>query len=150
MMLAVDEDYTFGKDVVPGVGLTNFSPPEDGFVWSTGSWCQVTFPYKARSAAGRAKAAEAMVDIALDIDVFKAVPDLPGQDIFIYVNGARLASRFITHRLTVMLEVPGSAMSATENVIVIDTPDAARPAEHGGSDTRRLGVQLFSIKVTGD
>jgi hypothetical protein len=143
-MQATDESFTFGKDVDPGLGMTNFWPPEDGFIWSTGHWCQINFDRPDSAKNGTA------LDIALDIDVFKAPPTLESQNIFFYVNGLRLASRAINRRLTIMLELPASFVRPRDNIITIDTPEAGIPSDFGGNDPRRLGIQLFSLRITGE
>jgi hypothetical protein len=134
--------FSFQKDTKPEIGLKNFWPPEDGFVWSASSWCEISLPAKAPSGK-----AGGIAEIAIDLDVFKAPPEMEGQNVFFYVNGLRLASRFITGRVTVLLEAAAGTLTPTENVITIDTPDAVRPSEHGQGDTRRLGVQVFSLQV---
>jgi hypothetical protein len=141
-MAAKNDVFSFKKDTKPEVTLKNFWPPEDGFVWSTSSWCQISLPQTALDG----KKGE-IAEIALDLDVFKAPPDLEGQNVFIYVNGLRLASRFITDRVTVLVEVQLGIPTTAENIITIDTPDAAQPSTHGQGDTRRLGVQLFSLQL---
>jgi hypothetical protein len=148
--MAVDEIvYAFRKDIEPDVALTNFCPPEDGFVWSTHTWSELRFDIATPQKKHESRSGGVCLDISMDIDVFKAPPDLAGQDVFFYVNGIRLGSRFITRRVTVMLELPATLIKSHDNVITIDTPHAARPAEHGLSDTRRLGIQLFSVRLAG-
>jgi len=147
-MTALEELYTFGADVVPGVSLTNFYPPETGFVWSSHKWCEIRFDVDPEALSASHGSHETALDIALDLDVFKAPPDFEGQDVLLYVNGARLGSRFVKGRITVMLIVPLYLVRARANVITIDTPDAARPIQHGFNDTRQLGIQLFSVRTT--
>ncbi len=134
--------YSFEWGVEPEVKLTNFWPPEDGFVWSTNRWCEITFPV---TPATRSEGAG--VEIAVDIDVFKCPPDLLSQNVFVYVNGLRVLSREIYQRVILLIQVPMTQLRKGENVLIIDTPDAATPTEHGVNDTRRLGVQIFSITV---
>ena len=138
-MDAIKDTISFHKDAQPSVGLKNFWPPEDGFVWSTGRWCEITFECSPRKPPGKR-----IVELEIELDVFKAPPELGGQNIFIYVNGLRLASRFITGRIIVLLEAPATA---SDNLITIDTPDATRPSDHGLEDSRRLGVQIYAIQV---
>jgi hypothetical protein len=141
-MLVNADTFVFQQDTQPKIGLTNFWPPEDGFVWSTGAWCEIAFPFPVRSARPGG-----LVEIAIDLDVFKAAPDLEGQNVFFYVNGLRRASRFITGRVIVLLEAAASTLTPTENILTIDTPDAVRPSQHGQGDTRRLGIQMFSLQI---
>ncbi len=147
-MPANDIIFTFGKGVVPGLEMTSFSPPEDGFIWSTGLWCQLSFD-STHEAPEPPPNGVGPLELALDLDVYKLSPDLLGQNVLFYANGLRLASRYISGRITVMLEAPPCAIRSRGNIITIDTPDATRPADLGGSDTRRLGIQLFSLRVVG-
>jgi hypothetical protein len=91
--------------------------------------------------------ADTVFDIVLDTDVFKSPPELVGQNVFVYVNGLRLASRFMTKRMIVNLRIPGRFLRTKNNVLTFDTPDSATPEKFGIADSRRLGVQLFSIVV---
>ncbi len=143
-MDAINDLVSFRRDDKPGVDLKNFWAPEDGFAWSTGTWCEIAFDLTRSNPA-----VSQIVEIELELDVFKAPPDLEGQNIFFYVNGLRLASRFITGRLMVLLEVPANTLRPADNLITIDTPDSARPSDYGESDTRRLGVQLYSLQLRG-
>jgi hypothetical protein len=135
-------DFVFSKDTVPNVMLTNFSAPEDGFVWSTTSWCEIAFDIAPGSALLSGGA-----ELLFDLDTFRAGADLEGQDIQLYVNGLRLATRYVTGRSTILVELAPGWLREQGNVVTIDTPDAARPIDHGQSDTRRLGIQLFSLQV---
>lgn len=132
--------YTFAQEIDPGIRLTNFWPPEDGFAWSRSTWCEIAFP-----ALEGSKGNNSTVELALDLDVFRSAPHLEGQNVFIYVNGLRLASRHVLKRLTLVFELPAARSVNGENVITIDTPDAASPYDYGADDERQLGVQLFSI-----
>jgi hypothetical protein len=134
--------FSFQRGVEPEVALTNFWPPEDGFVWSTNRWCEIILPYVP---ALRGDATN--VEVALDLDAFKSPPDLVTQTVFVYMNGLRVLSREISQRLILLIELPAASLKKTENVIIIDTPDVASPSDHGVQDTRRLGVQLFSIVI---
>jgi hypothetical protein len=142
-MVANSSSFSFQKDKQPVVGLENFWPPEDGFVWSTGSWCEIRLPPTINGGTG----SEGLDEIAIDVDIFRAPPELEGQNVFIYVNGLRLASRFITGRMVLLLKVPAGALTSAENVISIDTPDATRPSAHGQGDSRCLGVKIFSVQI---
>jgi hypothetical protein len=143
-------EYAVGirQDVLAHAQLTNFSTPEEDFVWSMGSWCEIRFAMLASGVHSlNTSETEAVVDVAIDLDAYKFPPDKDGQNVFIYVNGLRLASRFISQRVTVLLEAPASVMRATDNVITIDTPDFGRPSDYGDNDTRRLGIKLYSLHV---
>jgi hypothetical protein len=131
-----------------GAQMTNFWPPEEDFVWSTSSWCEIRFAINGPGLQTlKPAAADAMVDVAIDLDAYKFPPDKDGQNVFIYLNGLRLASRFISQRVTVMFEAPVSILRPTDNIVTIDTPDFARPSDYGDDDTRRLGIKLYSLDI---
>jgi hypothetical protein len=144
-MAAFDKLITFDSNTPPGCTLKNFYDPEEDFVWSNGLWCEISLPLPADPLANAAKIP---LDIAIDLAAFKTSPELEGQNVLVYANGLRLASRFITHRVTVMLELPAAFIREGENIITIDTPNAAFPATYGFNDTRQLGIQLFSLRLT--
>jgi hypothetical protein len=118
----------------------NFFPYEAEFCWSSSTWSEIIFPIPATVLKP-----ETLFDIVVDVDVFKSPPGLVGQNVFMYLNGLRLASRFVSKRMLVALRIAGRYLCLQDNVLTIDTPDAAIPEEHGIKDSRRLGVQLFSI-----
>jgi hypothetical protein len=138
-------EFSFAKNVTPGVGLENFWKPEDEFVWSSGKWCQILFDVPARSADPDG----GEVELVLDLDAFRAAPELEGQDLHVYVNGLRVATRHVTKRIMIVAEVARHALREHANSITIDTPDAARPSDFGEVDDRRLGIKLFSVKLRG-
>jgi len=90
---------------------------------------------------------EAVVDVAIDLDAYKFPPEKDGQNVLSISTGCGLATRFITHRVTVLLEAPASVMRATDNLVTFDTPDFGRPCDYGDNDTRRLGIKLYSMHV---
>ncbi len=143
-MLTPHLHFTFSHNVTPDVALTNFWPPEDGFVWSTKSWCQLAFDIP-----GGVGPAGDGAELLFDLDVFRAAPDLEGQDIHVYANGLRLASRHVTARTTILIELPRGLLRQHGNVIIIDTADAAHPSDFGEADSRRLGIKLFSVQLRG-
>jgi hypothetical protein len=143
-MLMPNLQFSFSQNVTPDIVLTNFWPPEDGFVWSTKSWCQLAFDVPAGT-----DPADGAAELLFDLDVFRAAPDLEGQDIHIYVNGLRLATRYVAARATIVIELAPGQLRRHGNVITIDTPDAARPGDFGEADNRRLGVKLFTVQVRG-
>jgi hypothetical protein len=143
-------DYPIGvrKNVLTGAELTNFWPPEGDFVWSTSSWCEIRFAMNASALlAPKMAESDSVVDVAIDLDTFRFPPDKEGQNVFIYLNGLRLASRFVSHRVTVLLEAPASILRPVDNVVTIDTPDFARPSDYGDDDMRRLGIKLYTLHV---
>jgi hypothetical protein len=141
-MLTHDNSIQFVKDEAPPVSLRNFFPPENGFVWSTSYWSDITFAFSP-TPAGVYKAAE----FTLDFDVFKMGGHIDGQNVLIYLNGLRVASHYITQRTTVVIRLDPALLEPTDNVITFDTPDSRKPSEFGLPDERRLGVQLFSMQI---
>ena len=132
---------SFSKDETPAVELRNFWPPEDGFVWSMGKWCEVQFEFELKGEVASEKA-----ELVLDLDVFRVPPELEGQNLMIYLNGLRVGTRRVTKRVTAFLEFDPSVLRYT-NTLVLDTPESTSPAAFNGSDKRVLGVQLFSLQV---
>ncbi|HYZ30948.1 MAG TPA: hypothetical protein VE684_01550 [Crenalkalicoccus sp.] len=142
-MLAFETPILFGTAMDEAVRLRNFSPPEDGFIWSGGKWCEVEFD----ADLGRALRGRTTVEFMIDLDVFKFPPAFPGQNLLVYMNGLRIASSFITTRTVLTMPVRPAVVQPTGNVLVLDIPDAIRPSEFGLEDDRLLGAQLFSLAV---
>jgi hypothetical protein len=141
-MLTYDNSIQFGKGKEPTVVLRNFYPPEDGFVWSSSRWSDVTFGFSA--GAGRR---DKIADVVLDLDVFKVEGQTGGQNALIYLNGLRVGSHYITRRTTVVIPIDSAVLKPTENVLTFDTPDSRMPSDYGIADKRLLGIQLFSLKI---
>lgn len=140
-MLNFNNSMTFKPGVQPDQELQNFWAPEDGFIWSSGKWCEVGFSFDAETdKAG-------LCDLILDIDVFKHNEDLKGQNVLFFFNGLRIGSLYCTKRSTVVFSFPGNQLRSAENLLTIDTPDANSPAHFGGKDGRTLGIQLFSMQI---
>ncbi len=140
-MLNYKNSVSFIKGETPFVLLRNYYEPEDGFVWSTSKWSEIIFAF---SAEGPPKARSS--DLILDLDVFRAPPDLPHQTVKIYLNGWRIGSRDVTDRTTALIPFYPALLKPIENVLTFDTPDASVPATFGVPDERRLGIQLFSLQ----
>ena|ERR1700726_1424097 len=141
-MLTYANSVNFVKGELPPVVLRNFSPPEDGFIWSSSSWSEIVFGFSATLARGTKRA-----DVNLDLDVFKIVGHLDGQNVLTYLNGLRVGSYHITQRTTVTLQIDAAILKRNDNVLTFDTPDSRKPSEFGLSDDRRLGIQLFSMEI---
>lgn len=122
--------------------LRNFYDPEEGFVWSSSVWSELTFDFSATP-----KVDTAEIDLVLDCDVFRADGRLDGQSVLVYLNGLRLASHFISKRTLLTIRVGSRGLKHTDNVLTLDTPDSRKPSEFGSTDERRLGVQLFSMQI---
>jgi hypothetical protein len=141
-MLDFENYVSFAKDEEPVLQLRNFWEPEDGFVWSKGKWCEVTFEFD-----GVAKPAKGLAELMLDVDVFKAPEVLTGQNLLIYLNGYRIGSSFVAQRMNSISTFDAGILRPTENVLTIDTPDSNSPGAFGRDDLRVLGMQLFSIQI---
>src|ERR1700722_3677112 len=141
-MLTYANSIQFKKGKEAPVVLRNFYPPEDGFVWSSSHWSDVTFGFSA--GAGRRKKS---ADLILDLDVFKVEGQAGGQNALIYLNGLRVGSHFITRRTNVVITIDAAVLKPTENVLTFDTPDCRTPSDYGIADKRLLGIQLFSMKI---
>lgn len=128
-----------------GVVLKGFSNVEDNFVWQTGRFGEMNFDFQ-ESSKGRC----ANIDVMLDMDVFKHGEAHPGQNVFVYLNGLRIGSFYISFRRTVICNIPASVLKAKGNVLTFDTPDAIQPRKIGVEDDRVLGVQLFSLQFRRD
>ena len=140
-MLDSDKIVSFSRDVLPVVELKSFWPPEDGFVWSAGRWCEIAFDYRLE-----AKGQQSQGELVIELDCFKAPPQLEAQSAFFYLNGLRVGARRVNKRATVFIEFDGALLKPA-NVLTIDTPDATSPSQFSGTDERVLGVQLFSLQV---
>ena len=141
-MLTYNNSIQFVKDEAPPVSLRNFFPPENGFIWSTSYWSDITFAFSA-TPADEIKAA----DFILEFDVFKMGGHVEGQNVLIYLNGLRVGSHYVTQRTTVVIRMDAALLEPTDNVLTFDTPDTRMPSEFGLPDERRLGVQLFSMQI---
>ncbi len=141
-VLTFDNHVSFSQGDTPIVTLRNFWETEDGFVWSQGKWCDITFDF---NWAGTLPVGYA--ELMLDLDVFKMPDHLPGQNVFTYLNGLRIGSTFVERRMTVINEFDSKMLRKTDNVITLDTPDSCVPASFGMADVRQLGLQLFSLQI---
>jgi hypothetical protein len=140
-MLDSDTIVNFSKDTLPAAELKSFWPPEDGFVWSAGKWCEIVFDYKLGTAEAASRG-----EVVLELDCFKSPPALEAQNVFIYLNGLRIGARRLTKRVTAFIEFDPACLKHT-NVLTLDTPDAASPSQFSGNDERVLGLQLFTLQV---
>lgn len=142
---------TLGAPVLIGTAheelltLRNFHPPEDGFAWSSRRWCEVIFACELDDAEGMDE-----VLLAFDVNAFQRASLAPGVDIIVYLNGTRVGGAVVERRQMVEFFIPTSLFAINENILALDVPDAAIPAEYGGDDTRLLGLQLFSVGIFGN
>jgi hypothetical protein len=143
-MLKAGEVVQFNGEVAGNVNLVNFSLPEDGFVWSNNFWAEILFDAEVAQPS-RSKSG---LKLNLELDVFRFAPALIGQNVFVYFNGLRVRSIFVTERITLSIPIGHIPMLRTENIITFDLPNATVPEEFGVSDERMLGIQLFSISIS--
>ncbi len=141
-MLTFDNDLSFTRGEEPDAALRSFWAPEDGFVWSKGKWCEITFAFDTP-----AKVAFLFAELILDLDVFKKPEELPGQNVLVYLNGLRIGSSFVTRRLNQISSFDPKILRPIDNVLILDTPESASPQQFGRDDGRVLGVQLFSVQI---
>ena len=134
--------------------LNNFWPPEPEpepeFVWSAGQWCEVVFPFSIKKGKpGTIANDKLLFDLVIDLDVYREDKKFDGQNVLIYVNGYRVASRYITDRTTVLVDIPAAWLREIGNVITFDTPNSRSPSEFGDLDGRVLGIKLYSLQLSG-
>ena len=86
-----------------------------------------------------------MADLMVELDVFKHVPEFPGQNVFIFLNGLRIGSFFVTHRRILIMNFPVNTLRSKNNVLTLDTPDAVPAKNYGLNDTRLLGASVFAV-----
>ena len=141
-MQSCDDIITFNHMEDPGIALRNFWPPETGFIWSSGKWCEITFSFDPGP-----KQLSAQADLILDVDVFKKEHQLDAQNVLVYLNGLRIASYLVQRRTTYFASFDPKLLKPSDNVLTLDTPDAVQPSTFGSSDTRMLGAQLFSLQI---
>lgn len=140
-MLRLGEALNFSSDVTEFLSLTNFSSPEEHFVWSNGRWAEVVFDLDHREDIRP----ETPISMHLDVDVFKFPPALPGQNVLVYCNGVRVKSAFVTERTTLRCPLGVAPLLRQQNVLTFDLPDARTPQDLGVPDDRMLGLQIFSV-----
>ena len=71
-----------------------------------------------------------------------------GTDLALRVNGVALGARSMTAgRATYAWDVPAGAWLADTNEIWWTVSREVRPADTGGSDTRRLGMRVWAVRV---
>jgi hypothetical protein len=141
-VLTFDNSVTFSEGNTPVVGLKNFWEPEDGFVWSTGKWCEIGFPFQFKG-----RESTDVADLMLEVDSFKVEDGLVGQNLLVYLNGLRVGSYFCTSRAIYIATFDAKLLKASENILTIDTPDSASPRDFGMTDNRLLGLKLFSLQI---
>lgn len=123
--------------------LSGFSSPEPAGRWTDGA----TASFHCRQPAGDRAAAR----MTLETSAFLHPTQGPGrQRAIVKLNGRPVAEHIFTATAGEKLfDFPLSVADGPEIEIVIETPDAAVPAERGlGNDPRRLGVQVRRIQFS--
>lgn len=151
-MLSPGSPILFGAGFDPEtVQLRNFDRPEASFAWSMGRWAEVEFAWSPPRPAGgrgaRAVPPAALLDMAVDLDVFRAPPVLAGQNVLTYLNGMRVHSAYVTEPSQLSFRIRPDLLMPVGNRLTFDLPDAVRPLEFGMSDNRMLGVKLFALSA---
>lgn len=141
-MLTYANSISFSQGEQPALNLHNFFEPENGFVWSTNKYCEIRFDFNSGNRKNNKQA-----DLVIDFDVFKHFPQLQGQSVFIYLNGLRVGSCYITTRTTCLISINAENLKPNDNVVIFDTPDVSSPDIFGLNDPRSLAIQLFSIQI---
>ena len=143
-MLRLASPVEIGSAQAEALVLRNFHPPEPGgFVWSAGRWCEVEFAFDHSALPPRGDPV-----LTLDLDVFRHPPLLAAQDLFIYLNGLRLGALTVEGRQRASFRLRRATLQREANLLAIDAPQAARPADFGDPDGRLLGVKLFSLVLS--
>ncbi len=135
-------DFTAGGNSVPCC-VAGWSTPEPDGTWTTGPVSRLTLPAPQRPGS---------YALVFRLRPMTAGDRLPAQRLLVRVNDVPLAEFRITRRTTRACVVPWEVVQrAPELSITLGLPDAARPAEHGqGDDRRLLGVSLSSLHLHPD
>ena len=141
-MLSYQNSVAFSEGEEGLVTLTNFWDPEDGFVWSTGKWCEVHFDFKTSNGHSTTRSA----DLILDIDTFRGPLEEQAQDVLVYLNGYRIGSFTVARRTIYIATFDPRMLRPVGNVLTFDTPDSHSPKTYGSEDNRVLGLQIYSMQ----
>jgi hypothetical protein len=119
-----------------------WSTPEATETWSVGDRSWLILP-------ARALAAAYVMRLTLRPNV---VPGrLAAQRLLVAVNGQTVAQFSIARRCVRACRIPWSVLEGLGHIeVAFDTPDAARPADLGGTDGRQLGVALAELQLYPD
>ena len=125
--------------------LGGWSDAEPDFTWSDGREARVLVPLSPRLASERA------VDVTLTFSVYQPPPP---RDRTIEIRSGDVVRQVVVKpgdpglsHVTVTVQ-PDRSRSDGSVELVIRTPDAERPSDHGSSDPRLLGIALREIAVT--
>lgn len=142
-MLSFQNSLSFAEGTNDLVAFTNFWEPEQAFIWSTGKWCEISFGFQASPGHNAVKSA----DLIVDIDAYRGPEDGSGQNVYIYLNGMRIGAAFLTSRSIQIWSFDPRTLRPSENLLIIDTPEAHSPRIYGDKDFRVLGIQLHSLQI---
>lgn len=137
-------DVDFGaKGNSRKLASNGWSTPEDSETWSMGGRSQLSLP------APTVPAACAMV---LKLRPHTVEARLPAQRLAVVVNGLQIANFTVARRTVRACRIPWTLIAGSPAIdITFLTPDAARPADFGGSDDRRLlGIAFSQLHLYGD
>ena len=131
----------FGRGQVGVAQLgTGWSRPEQGYVWSTERECDLALPPLRGPGAMR---------VWLGAAPLLHPEKLPAQTVTVLVNGTEIGSTALRGPSVMAFDLPAAAVAAGGRItLMLRLPDAARPADLGGSsDGRLLGVALRWMTV---
>lgn len=124
--------------------LTGWSYAERDFTWTDGTRARLRVPLSPRLARAQA------VDVTLMFSVYRPTPsparvvEFVSGDVVRRVEVGPSDPPILSVTLTASPDVgrPDGAV-----LVVVDTPHAERPSDHGSADGRRLGVALREVHV---
>lgn len=121
--------------------LDGWAEPEDGFVWALG-------PRSRLALAAGALPRDGTVWLELDVNPFVLPGSVAGQRIHVAVNAVPIGQDRVVGEGTLAYAVPAQALTGGELQVVLDMPDASRPADLGfNDDRRRLGFMVRSVAL---
>jgi hypothetical protein len=119
-----------------------WSTPEPAETWSVGERSWLILP-------ARGLAAAYIMRLTLRPNVVAG--RLVAQRLRVAVNGHPVAQFSIGRRCVRACRIPWSVLDGQAQIeVAFDMPDAARPADFGGSDGRQLGVALAELQLYPD
>jgi hypothetical protein len=141
-VVAFNVDFGYGGNSRK-LAKEGWSTPEESETWSIGGTSQLSLP---------APGVAATYVMVLKLRPHTVDGRLSAQRLIVVVNGLEIA-RFVVPRRTLRAcRIPWTLIAGSPVIdITFLTPDAARPAESGGSaDRRLLGVAFSQLQLYGD
>ena len=142
IVLSYQNSVAFSEGEESLISLTNFWEPENGFVWSTGKWCEVHFDFKTTNGHATTRSA----DLILDIDTYRGPLEEQAQDVLVYLNGYRIGSFIVARRAIYITTFDPKMLRSVGNILTFDTPASHSPNSYGKDDNRVLGLQMYSMQ----